>query len=305
MKENTTGWKFVLMMLLCVVVWALAFPFIRMTLDEGLSPINLTIMRFFVVCVVFLIILLLKSNKFSKLHKKDVLPIFALGFSGVMVYHLGLNYGEQYVSPGAASLIIATIPIYIVFLAFIFLKEKITARQIFGIVLALCGVLIISIWGKEDVFFEIKYLTALIAILIAAIMGAVYTIAGKKLLERYSALSLTVYAMLFGSLGLIPFFRLSLFSELADLSLTGWLLIIFLGVFSTVIGYFIWYVALEIKPASEIGIYLYLVPVFSTIASYFLLGHAITIFFIFGGAIVIIGLYLVNRKNRKRVRKFL
>ena len=305
MKGNVTSWKFVLMMLLCVVVWALAFPFIRIVLDEGLSPVNLTIMRFFVVCIVFLIILLLKSNKFSKLHKKDIFPIFILGFSGVMVYHLGLNYGEQYVSPGAASLIIATIPIYIVFLAFIFLKEKITTRQIFGIVLALCGVLVISIWGKEDVSFEIKYLTALLAILIAAIMGAVYTIAGKKLLERYSALSLTVYAMLFGSLGLIPFFRPSLFSELSELTLTGWFLIVFLGVFSTVIGYFIWYVALEIKPASEIGIYLYLVPVFSTIASYFLLGHAITIFFIFGGVIVIIGLYLVNLKNKKRVRKFL
>ena len=112
MKINNrlAEWKFFLLMLLMIVVWALAFPFIKISLEE-LSFINLTIMRFFVVCVAFSVILLAKSKAFSKLHKKDIVPIFLLGFIGVMVYHFGLNYGEQLVSPGAASLIIATIPV--------------------------------------------------------------------------------------------------------------------------------------------------------------------------------------------------
>jgi len=296
-KKNYLDLKFVFMMLIAVIVWAFAFPFIRIGLDE-LSFINLTIMRFFVVCIVLLIILILQPKKFSKLQKKDVIPIFILGFFGVIVYHFGLNYGEQYVSAGAASLIIATIPIQILILAAIFLKEKITLKKLVGIILALSGVLIISIWGTKNITFEVKYITAAIAIFIAALVAAFYTIAGKKLLNRYTGLSLTTYAILLGSIGLLPFtINSSLIGEISNLSLKGWFAIIFLGIFSTVIGYIIWYVALEKKTAHEVSVYLYLIPVLSTIISYFLLDEEITAMFIFGGFLVILGLIIVNMKN--------
>ena len=300
-SRNLSNWQFIAMMILTVVVWAFAFPFIKIGLNE-LSFANLTIMRFFVVCIVLITILALQPRRFSKLHKKDVVPIFILGFFGVMVYHLGLNYGEQYVSPGAASLIIATIPVFIVILAIVFLNEKITLKKLLGIVVALCGVLIISIWGSQDAPIEINYIYAALAVLIAAVMGALYTVAGKKLLDRYTALSLTVYAMLLGSLGLIPFLSTSLLDEVVAMSIDSWIAVIFLGVCSTVIGYVLWYVALEIKTASEVSIYLYAIPVLSTIISYFWFGDEITMLFVFGGVLVITGLIIVNMKDRKSKR---
>ena len=295
---NLSNWQFLLMMAIMATVWALAFPFIKIGLKE-LSFINLTIMRFFIVCIVLTPILLLQSKKFSKLHKKDIIPIFILGFFGVMVYHFGLNYGEQYISPGAASLIIATIPIFIIILAAIFLKEKITLKKLFGIIIALCGVLIISMWGSPDASIEIDYIFGAIAALIAALMGAFYTIAGKKLLDRYTAFSLTVYAMLLGSLGLIPFIRIELFDQVAAMSVTTWFAVLFLGLFSTIVAYLIWYLALEIKTASDLSVYLYAVPVIATISSYFFFGDEITLLFVLGGALVIIGLVIVNTKNKK------
>lgn len=299
--HDLSKWQFILMMLVAIIVWALAFPFIKIGLKE-LSFINLTIMRFLIVCIILIVIFLLKSEWFSKLQKKDIIPIFLLGFFGVMVYHFGLNYGEQTISPGAASLIIATIPVFIVILAIIFLKEKIRLKKLLGIIVALAGVIIISIWGTEDTSIEIKYIYAALAVLIAAIMGAIYTIAGKKLLERYNGLSLTVYAMLFGSLGLIPFLSRSLIEEVSTLSINGWIAVLFLGAFSTVIGYVIWYIALEIKTASEISIYLYAIPVVSTIVSYFVFDDKITLLFILGGFLVIIGLVIVNMKtNNKKI----
>ena len=296
-------WKFVLMMIIAVIVWACAFPFISIGLGE-LSFINLTIMRFLVVCIVFFIILILIPKKFSKLHKKDILPIFILGFFGVMVYHLGLNYGEQYISPSAASLIIATIPIYVVILATIILNEKIKITKLFGIIIALVGVIIISIWGKKNISIEIDYIFAAFAVLLAAIMGALYTIAGKKLLERYNGLSLTVYAMLLGSIGLIPFVFISptVIDEISTMSTTAWIAVLFLGIFSTVVGYVIWYVALEMKTASSVSVYLYAIPVLSTIISYFFLGDEITYFFVLGGIFVILGLILVNMKTKKLIK---
>ncbi len=287
---------FFLIIGMTIVFWAFAFPLIKIGLEE-LSPVNLTIMRLLVACIVFLILLLTIPNKFSKIHKKDILPIFLLGFTGIIIYHLGLNYGEQYISASAASLIIATIPIFVVVLAVIFLKEKITLKIVLGIILSLVGVVIISIIGKPDIPIEIKYVSGAFAVLIGAMVGAGYTVAGKKMLSRYSALSLTVYAFLFGSLGLIPFISNSLFEEVVAMSVTGWSVVIFLGIFSTVISYVLWYVALEIKSASKISVYLYFIPVLSTIISYILFQDKITWLFIFGGALVILGLYVVNKQR--------
>ena len=302
MEENnkSINFKFYLLMFLMIVVWALAFPFIKISLDE-LSFINLTIMRFFVVSVAFGFVFLIKKKSFSKLQKKDIIPIFLLGFIGVMVYHFGLNYGEQLISPGAASLIIATIPVFILILAIVFLKEKIGIIKLLGIIIALVGVIVISIWGKEGESLEIEYIYAALAVLLAAIVGAFYTVAGKKLLVRYNALSLTVYAMLLGSLGLIPFVRVSLFEEVAQMSLQVWSAILFLGLFSSVIGYLLWFYALEIKTASEISVYLYAIPVVATIASYFLFADEITLMFVLGGILVIIGLVLVNKKWKQKI----
>lgn len=296
-SSNLPNWQFVTMMLVGVIFWSLAFPCIKIGLHE-LSFVNLTIMRFFVVNIVFITIILLQSKRFSKLQKQDVIPIFLLGMIGVMTYHLGLNYGEQFISAGAASLIIATIPILILIFAIIFLKEQINFKKIFGISLALCGVIVISIWGRENTSIEIEYIYAALAVLLAAIMGAFYTISGKKLLQRYNGLSLTAYAMLFGSLGLIPFINKSLFDEVATMSTTSWIVIIFLGVCSTVIGYVIWYVALKMKTASELSVYLYIIPVFSTVFSYFLFDDKITVLYVLGGILVIVGLIIVNTKNR-------
>jgi drug/metabolite transporter (DMT)-like permease len=294
--NNLSKWQFQILMVIMVAVWALAFPLIKIGLKE-LSFINLTIMRFLIVCLSFIILFLIHPSGFSKLQKKDIFPLFLLGFFGVMVYHLGLNFGEQYITPSAASLIIATIPIFILILANIFLREKINLKKFFGIIIAFTGVLIISIWGRSDATIKITYVYGAIAVLIAAIMGAFYTIAGKKLLQRYSAISLTVYAMLLGSLGLIPLIDISLFTEVLNLSIDGWIAIIFLGLFSTVIGYLLWYFALEIKTASDLSVYLYAIPVLSTIVSYIWFDDKITSLFIIGGILVITGLIIVNLKH--------
>jgi drug/metabolite transporter (DMT)-like permease len=154
--------------------------------------------------------------------------------------------------------------------------------------------MVISLTGTSGNPFDVTYLSAALAVLISAFVGAGYTIAGKKLLQRYSALSLTVYAFLFGSLGLLPFLSSSLITETTSLSWSGWGAVLFLAIFPTVIGYILWYVALEIKTASEISVFLYFIPVLSTIISYFLFKEEITWLFILGGILVIGGLIIVN-----------
>jgi len=300
-KTKPHGLKFLILIILPIIFWACAFPSIKFILEEKhLSYINLTIMRLLVVCISFLIFIALQRKRFNPLQKKDIIPIFLLGFFGIVGYHLGLNYGEQFVSAGAASLIIATIPVLVTILSILYLKEKVTIKQVIGILLSLSGVVIISILGTANATIEINYIYGALGVFFAALMGAVYTILGKKMLERYSALSLTAYAMLLGSIGLIPLINNELITEVSNLPVMAWFALIFLGLFSTIISYTLWYVALETRDATEISSYLYAIPVLSTILSYFLIGEIITIFFILGGIFVITGLLLVNSKKSPR-----
>ena len=87
-KDTFAKKYFFLIIGVTVIFWAFAFPFIKIGLEE-LSPVNLTILRLLIVCIVFLIILTIKPKKFSKLQKRDILPIFLLGFLGVSSLYLG------------------------------------------------------------------------------------------------------------------------------------------------------------------------------------------------------------------------
>jgi drug/metabolite transporter (DMT)-like permease len=285
-------------MMLTVVLWAFAFPLIKFSLIE-LSPINLTITRFCIVCFIYLGILFAQPKRFTPLKKQDIPLIFLMGFTGLVLYHLGLNYGEQFISASVASLIIATIPVFVVILAALFLKERITHPIAVGVIISLLGVIVISTMGTKGASLEIQYLSGAAAILLASIVGAIYTIAGKKMLQRYSPLSLTVYAFLLGSIGLIPFIRTSLFEELSNLSFQGATAVLFLGIGPTVIAYLLWFVALQITNASKLSVYLYFIPVLSTIISFFMFQEQITLMFFMGGTLVLLGLYIVNTKRRR------
>ncbi len=287
------------MIILSIILWAFAFPLIKVGLTE-LSPENLAILRLFIASGIFLAVYMIKPTWFSPLQRRDIPLLFLLGFTGISVYHLSLNYGEQFISAGAASLIIATIPIFVVILAFIFLKEHISLKVGLGIMISLAGVVVISLWGDPDTNIEINYIYAAFAVVLASFVGAVYTIIGKKLLQRYTGFSLTAYAFLFGNLGLIPFIRISLIDQVSSLSIEVWTAVLFLACFPTVVAYSLWYMVLHMKPASELSAYLYVTPVLSTMLSTLFFGMRITIYYILGGVLVLSGLYIVNRKKRKR-----
>jgi len=289
----------VVLVSLPLIGWSLAFPLIKIALED-LSWVNLTVLRFTVACTALLVLLGVQRHRFPLPTWRELPGLFVLGFFGIIVYHLGLNYGEQYVSPGAASLIVATIPVFVVMLAVVFLDEGVNGRKLLGIGLSLSGVVVLTVWGTGTASVEVDYVLGAIAVLVAAVMGAVYTVAGKKMLSRYSPLSLTVYAMLLGSLGLLPVVDGSLVSQVQQLSWQTAGAVLFLGLFSTIVSYVLWYMALHRQSASSLSVYLYVIPVIATALSYVLFDDTITPLYLLGGILVIAGVAVVNRQRAAR-----
>lgn len=84
--------------------------------------------------------------------------------------------------------------------------------------------------------------------------------------------------------------------EIPQLTTNGWMGIAFLGIFCSGFAYIAWYDALQALPASRVGAFLYLEPLVAVVVAAVILAEAITWVSLVGGAVILFGVYLVNRK---------
>lgn len=169
-----------------------------------------------------------------------------------------------------------------------FLKERITKLKVLGTLMAFAGVVALSKpeAGNGDV-------TGLLLVLLGAISAAAYTVLGKRLMEKYDSVTLTSYAMLLGSVPLLAF-ALPAARKVLDAADSGLLTsVLFLGVFSTYLGYQGWYYFLQREEASRASVFLLAISLVALLAGALLLNEAITLLTILGGVAVVLGIILV------------
>jgi drug/metabolite transporter (DMT)-like permease len=275
-----------LLVVLCSF-WGLAFVAIKIGL-EYLSPVALTFLRFAVACLAFAAYFLLRRIPLPL----SLIPRVAmLGFVGFTLYHLSLNLGETVTASGAASLVIATMPAFVVLFSRILLKERIGSLRAVGMVLGFLGLAAILVPTIE----VSKNPLGVAAILPAPLSAALYTVLGKSYLRREEPAVLTGYAQSFGLLFLIPLLSDSTFLEVLTLPLRGWIVVLFLGIGSTALGYTVWYKILKVAEASVVGSYSYLVSLIAVLFGHLILSEPFTVNLVVGGVLVMAGVYLAHR----------
>ncbi len=270
---------------LTILFWGLAFSAIKYSV-RILTPVELAGLRFFVADLFFAGTILIGN---FKLRLRDYPLVFILGLFGVTIYHVFLNLGEIYVTSGVASLLIATSPVFVLFLSRLFLNETITIGKLMGIILAFIGVAVLS---KPE--FDIKAL-GVIFVLLSSVSASIYTVMGKRLMGKYSYAILTNYAIILGSLPLMPFVPSALERIVSAGDIMLVFSVLFLGIFSTYLGYLGWYYFLEKEDASRASVFLLAIPLVAVIAGVIFLGEIIDIITLAGGVAIIGGIALVLR----------
>jgi drug/metabolite transporter (DMT)-like permease len=183
-----------------------------------------------------------------------------------------------------------------------FLRERLRGYQVFGIFLAAVGVLLVVSEGDWASLGVGEFGTpGDILILISAVNWAVFSALSRRGLARNPASWMLFYVMGFGWL----FTSLLLFtgpglSETNQLSLSGWSSIIFLGVACSGLAYIFWYDGLKAIPASQVGSFLYLEPLVAVVVAALLLDEPIFWVSLVGGGTILLGVWLVNRRTRRR-----
>ncbi len=288
-KLTARGW---LALLTCVMLWGSGFIGIRVAL-AAYSPSHLALLRFLCASATILVYALIAGVRPPA--RKDIPYILLMGFVSITVYHVALNAGERTVTGGAASMLIASAPIFSALLARIALDERLRAWGWVGIALSFLGVSLIAIGEGRGVHFNL----GAFLVLIAAVATGSSVVMQKHYLKRYNVTDFSTHLIFAGTLFLLVFLP-GLGTAIRQAPLKATLAVVYLGVFPAAIAYLTWGYVLKRTPASIAASSLYTVPIFAIVIGWLVLREVPSAAAIVGGALAFAGVTLVNTKGHTR-----
>jgi len=272
-----------------IALGALGYVMTRVVIRH-FTPQSIAFLRYFFAALVLLIYAIVKKAHFPR--ARDI-PLFILGGAvGYSIYVYVLNIGSQTVTASLMSLVMATSPIITAVLAYPFLHEKMERFGWIAVTCSFAGVGIVTFFSEE-----LTVNLGIFWILTAAFATSCYTILSKKLMKRYSPLEITTNCTICGAILLCVFAPRS-FSQVATAAPIQIISILILAVFSSAISYTLWATALKrAKNMRQVTSYIFLTPVITTFLGFVMINETPHISVYIGGAVVLVGLLLMNRKN--------
>jgi len=288
---------------LTVIFWGSSFVATKIALRE-MTPAVIAFLRF-AMGVVVLLVILLRRKEINRFTIGELPSLSVLGILGITIHQLLQANGLQTASASVTSWIVATIPVFVALLGWIFLREGMTAHRVLGIVLSALGVLIVVGNGDLNSLIDGGFGTPgdrLIAI--SAVNWAAFIVLNKHLFNKdadvktRSSVGRMFAIITIGWIFLIPWaIADGGLNDLYNVSLQGWLALTFLGVVCSGLAYFLWFRALEQIDATQAGVFLFLEPIVTVVLAGMILEEPISAAIIIGGAAILLGVWLVNRNS--------
>lgn len=282
-----------LALLSAAVIWASTFANIKIVLLQ-VPPNTLAFLRFLIASIALGVFFLLRRQ--PRIKRNDWPRVALGGLTGMTMYNFLQNQGLLYAGATDAAIMASMAPVFMVLMAWFFLKEKVSISQVGGIFLALTGSLLVStngLPGHAD--FNPSRLYGDFLVLLTGVSWGIYNTIIKPLLTRYPATSVLTYCTFAGTIFLLPFAMLEFPVNIRAINLWGWINIFYLGLVASALAYLLWNTSLTKVATATAAAYIYLIPVVTALLAAVFLHEVLTLYTIIGGWIVLAGTYFASK----------
>ena len=288
--------KAYIFLVLCTFFWAGNFIVGKVATLFEIPPFTLNFYRWLIAFLILFPFTYKKIFKGFDEIKKKILPLSIMGFTSITIFNSIVYYSLNFTQVLNGVLMISTIPVLIIFFSSCFTNERIKFTQIAGVATSLFGVLIIITKLEINKLLSLSLNRGDLWILVAMISWATYSIMVKEKKINLSPFALLETLIFIGLLFLIPFYLYEIYSEKYLLiNIPVILTIGYVVLFAGIGAYIFWIGAIQLIGPSRSGIFLHLMPVFSSLMAIFLLGERLANFHIVGAAFIILGILLSTK----------
>jgi drug/metabolite transporter (DMT)-like permease len=293
----TQNFKAYIMLVLATLFWAGNFNVGKVAFIENIPPFSLAFFRWLLVWIILLPFTFKEILKIKKEILKNLPLLFLLGFTSVAVFTSFTYNALNYTQVINASLFNTAIPAMIILVCFLLKIEKTNIYQLLGLLVSISGILVIITRLDLNTLISLDFNIGDLFMLGGVIAWGIYSAFLKK---RTFKVSLLAQVQIFCSLGLLILFPAFLYELMQGKTLVAnynlFYILLYVAIFPSIGSYYCWAGAVSIIGANRAGIFLSLIPLFSTIFAIIFFNEKFLFFHFIGSILIIIGLFLSNKK---------
>ena len=239
---------------------------------------------------------LLKKKKYIL---KNIKLILVLGITSITIFNSIVYYSLNFTQVINGVLMISTIPVMIIFFCRIFGIEKTNIFQIVGVIFSLLGVIVIITKADIGKLTNLDFNKGDLWMVIAMFSWAIYSALLRKKKFKLSQISLLQTIISAGLILLLPAYLIEMAMGFkVNVHLPFILTLSYVVIFPGLASFFFWIKGISLIGSNRSGIFLHLMPIFSTIMAILIFGEKFMMFHIIGAVFIIAGIVLSSRKNK-------
>jgi drug/metabolite transporter (DMT)-like permease len=292
------NFKAYLMLILCAFFWSGNFIVGKFSTLYEIPPLTLNFFRWLIVWIILIPFTFMDILKNIKIIKQNFYPILLMSITSISIFNSVVYYSLNFTQVLNGALMISIIPVLIVFISYIFNTEKINFFQIFGLLLSITGVATIVTRLDFAKLINLDINKGDLWLLVAMLSWAIYS---TMLRTHKTGLKYLSFMSVIVSIGLIFLFPQFLFElnnhQVIKFNIPVILITSYVVLFAGLGSYILWNKAVVIVGPNKAGIFLHLMPVFTSFMAIFLLNEKLMNFHIIGASIIIVGIYLSSKNH--------
>ena len=285
------------MLVLATLFWAGNFIVGKAAFVENIPPMSLVFLRWSLVWLILLPFTYKEIIKYKEIILKNLPLLFFLAFTSVGLFNSFTYLALVYTQVINASIFNTVIPAMIILICYLFKIEKTNRFQIMGLILSVMGILSIITKLDLNILLSLNFNKGDIIMIGGVIAWGLYSSFLKK--KKFSLPLLTLVHILctFGLLFILPQFLFELSQgQIIKFDTNLGYILAYLALFPSIGSYYCWAGAVAIIGANRAGIFLSLIPLFSTIFAMIFFDEKFYFFHFIGSILIVLGLFLSNKK---------